>query len=281
MKIFPDESQSSSENGDLRSECVDGLHTATCDHVRKTETADLLRPLFHESDGKHGLVSPEVSPHLARDTDQTITTLFLDIGAVLLTNGWDRHSRARAAERFHLDIDEMHERHHLTFDTYEEGKLTLDSYLDRVVFYGPRDFSRDEFKEFMFAQAQPFPEMIELIRAVTNQYGLRTVAVSNEGRELTVRRISQFQLATFIDVFISSCFTHFRKPDADMFQIALDVVQAQPQHVVYLDDREMFVEVARGLGIQALWHRNSDTTRSALAEYGLVVAEDSLASATH
>ncbi len=59
------------------------------------------------------------------------TALFLDVGGVLLTNGWDRSMRQRAAETFKLDYDEMDERHHLTFDTYEEGKLSLNEYLKR------------------------------------------------------------------------------------------------------------------------------------------------------
>ena len=80
-----------------------------------------------------------------------ITTLFLDIGGVLLTNGWDRQARRLAAERFQLDHGEFDERHHLTFDTYEEGKLSLDEYLDRVVFFGERAFSREAFKAFMFS----------------------------------------------------------------------------------------------------------------------------------
>src|SRR5689334_3321256 len=117
-------------------------------------------------------------------SSSNITTLFLDIGGVLLTNGWGRDSRARAADKFGLDYDEMNERHHLTFDTYEEGKLSLDEYLNRVVFYKERSFSREEFKDFMYAQSQPFPEMIGLMRALKTQHGLHVAAVSNEGREL-------------------------------------------------------------------------------------------------
>src|ERR1041384_2585067 len=123
-----------------------------------------------------------------------ITTLFLDIGGVLLTNGWDHNSRKRAAETFGLDYDEMSERHHLTFDTYEEGKLSLDEYLNRVVFYQERSFSREEFKKFMYAQSKPYPDMIKLIRGLKSQYGLRVAAVSNEGRELTIYRVQQFKL---------------------------------------------------------------------------------------
>jgi putative hydrolase of the HAD superfamily len=199
----------------------------------------------------------------------TITTLFLDIGGVLLTNGWDHNIRTRAADKFGLDYEEMNERHHLTFDTYEEGKLSLDEYLNRVVFYEKRLFSREEFKAFMYAQSKPFPEMIELMRGLKAQYGLEVAAVSNEGRELTVYRVEQFQLGTFIDFFVSSCFVHYRKPDEDMYRIALDIAQARPEQVVYIDDRAMFVEVAQGLGINGIIHTGYDETRIALEGWGL------------
>ena len=198
-----------------------------------------------------------------------ITTLFLDIGGVLLTNGWDTNIRKSAADKFGLDYDEMNERHHLTFDTYEEGKLSLDEYLNRVVFYQKRSFSRDEFKVFMYAQSQPFPEMIELMRGLKAQHGLQVAAVSNEGRELTVYRVQQFKLDTFIDFFVSSCFVHYRKPDADMYRIALDIAQVLPQQVVYIDDRPMFVEVAQGLEIRGIIHKGYETTQKTLETMGL------------
>jgi putative hydrolase of the HAD superfamily len=201
-----------------------------------------------------------------------ITTLFLDIGGVLLTNGWDHSERTHAAEKFSLDFDEMNERHHLTFDTYEEGKLSLDEYLNRVVFYQARKFSREDFKTFMYAQSQPFPEMIELMRALKLQYHLQVAAVSNEGRELTTYRVQQFKLGTFIDFFVSSCFVHYRKPDADLYHIALDIAQVSPAQVIYIDDRAMFVEVAQGLGIQGILHTGREATQQALEGLGLVLA---------
>lgn len=200
-----------------------------------------------------------------------VTTLFLDIGGVLLTNGWDHHARTHAAEKFGLDYNEMNERHHLTFDTYEEGKLGLDEYLDRTVFYQERSFSVDEFKTFMYAQSQPFPEMLELMRGLKQQYGLEVAAVSNEGRELTMYRVQQFNLRSVIDFFISSCFVHYRKPDADIYRIALDIAQVRPEQVVYIEDRAMFVEVAKGLGIRSILHKDFDSTRKHLETLGLLL----------
>jgi putative hydrolase of the HAD superfamily len=204
--------------------------------------------------------------------DSQITTLFLDIGGVLLTNGWDHNSRRRAAETFGLDYEEMSERHHLTFDTYEEGKLSLDEYLKRVVFYQQRVFSPEEFKQFMYAQSKSYPDMIKLVRELKTQYGLQVAAVSNEGRELTMYRIQQFELRTFVDFFVSSCFVHYRKPDEDIYRIALDISQAQAEQVVYLDDREIFVEVARELGITGIIHTDYDATQKSLEGTGLTLS---------
>ena len=201
-----------------------------------------------------------------------ITTLFLDIGGVLLTNGWDRRMRQLAAETFHLNFEEMDERHHLTFDTYEEGKVSLGEYLDRVVFYQERPFTRDHFQTFMFAQSRPFPEMIELVCRLKSHYRLKVAAVSNEGRELNVHRIETFKLETFIDIFVSSCFVHFRKPDADIYRIALDIAQVKPEQVVYIEDRPMFVEVAQSLGISGIIHAGYDATQKELERFGLTVS---------
>jgi putative hydrolase of the HAD superfamily len=198
-----------------------------------------------------------------------ITTLFLDIGGVLLTNGWDHNARKQAAERFRINYGEMDERHHLTFDTYEVGKLTLDDYLRRVVFYEPRTFTMPEFREFMFSQSKPMNEMIELVKQVKAANNVRIATVSNEGRELTMYRIETFKLKEFVDFFISSCFVHYRKPDVDMFNIALDTAQAKTNEVVYVEDRELFAEVARSMGIHTILHREVDATRAELARYGL------------
>lgn len=202
-------------------------------------------------------------------SSSTITTLFLDIGGVLLTNGWDREARRAAAEKFGLDVSETDERHHLTFDTYEAGKLSLDEYLARVVFYKERSFTADEFREFMFAQSRPYPEMIELIRSIKVRYGLKVAAVNNEGRELSLHRIKTFNLGSFIDCFVSSSFVHFRKPDADIYRMALDVVQAAPREALYIDDRAMFVDVARGFGINGIHHRNVQKTKEEMESFGL------------
>ncbi len=202
-------------------------------------------------------------------TAARITTLFLDLGGVLLTPGWDRPARARAGKFFRLDVDDFEERHHLASDLYEVGRIDLAGYLDRVVFHERRRFERDEFRNFMFAQSFPHAPMIALARELKRRHGLRMVAVSNEGRELAQHRIHAFDLASFTDDFVVSSFVRCRKPDTEIYRMALDITQVVPERVAYVEDRKMFAEIARGLGMHAIHHLNVDATRAALAELGL------------
>ena len=146
-----------------------------------------------------------------------VTTLFLDIGGVLLNDGWDHIARRKVAKHFKLEWAEMEERHRLTFETHEEGKLTFEEYLGRVVFYQKRPFTRVQFRRFMCEQSASFPDMVDLIRQLKVRYGLKIVVVSNEARVVNDYRIHKFKLGGFVDSFISSCFVHLRKPDADIF----------------------------------------------------------------
>jgi len=200
-----------------------------------------------------------------------LSVLFLDIGGLILTNGWDRAMRRRAAETFGLDFDEMNERHNLTFDTYERGLLSLDEYLQRVVFHRDRSFGPEQFKTFMFAQSQPLDHNLEFFREIADLYGLQVAAISNEGRELAVHRIREFHLTEFMDFFIISSFVRFRKPDEDIFRLALDIAQVRPEQALYIDDRLLFVEVARGLGIHSIYHEDLEKTCKALESLGLTL----------
>jgi putative hydrolase of the HAD superfamily len=198
-----------------------------------------------------------------------IRTLFLDVGEVLLTNGWDHLARKRAAKQFKLQWAEMDERHRLVFETHEEGRITFEEYLGWVVFYEKRGFTRNQFRNFMFAQSKPYPKMIELITELKAKYGLKIVVVSNESREVNANRIRTFKLDQFVDTFISSCFVHMRKPDVRIFRLALDLAQTPATQAIFLDNTPMFVQIAEDLGIHGVLHVDYESTRAKLASFGL------------
>lgn len=187
-----------------------------------------------------------------------ITTLFLDIGGVLLTNGWDRASRKLAAEKFNLNLDELNESHHLIFNDFETGKLTMDEYLTRLNLHKNLVFSKKELKAFIFEQSKPFNSSISYFKALKQQHKLKVFAVNNEGRELNEYRINKFALDELFDAFVSSCYVKIRKPDPDIFRIACDIAHCLPQQTIMIDDRSMFTEVAKTVGITGLQYDGLD-----------------------
>jgi len=178
-----------------------------------------------------------------------------------------------AAQEFGLEYEEMNERHHLTFDTYEEGKLSLDRYLDRVVFFQERDFTHKDFKAFMRRQSRPHEDMLRAMRQVAEETPVRMAAITNDTRELVEFRVQKFNLNDFLEFIVASCFVHCRKPDDDIFRIALDLAQVAPEEAVYIDDRAMFAEVAGELGLQGIHHKDTEETLKNLEALGLSVPQ--------
>ncbi len=202
-----------------------------------------------------------------------IRCLFLDIGGVLLTNGWDHLARKRAAANFDIDWPEMELRHNINVGTLEEGKLSLEEYLARVIFYQERHFTRGQFREFMFDQSASYPEMIELFSKLKANYNLKIFALSNEGRELNAHRIERYRLEGVIDAFVSSCFIHLRKPDLAMFEVALDIAQVPAAQIIFVDNTSMFVQIAKSLGMQGIVHTGYQATVLELGAFGLQMDE--------
>jgi len=198
-----------------------------------------------------------------------ITTVLFDIGGVLLTDGWGHDSRREAALRFGLDWDDFSERHEKVAHLLETNGLTLERYLDLVIFYRPRSFSRDEFRAFVFAQSQPQPESLEIAHQLAglNKYFLATL--NNEVLELNLYRIQHFDLGKYFKVFFSSCFLGLRKPDEAIYRTALNIMQRAPEQCVFIDDREVNLECPRELGLRTIHFQDASQLRRELRQNGI------------
>lgn len=189
-----------------------------------------------------------------------IKVFFFDIGGVLLSNGWSHESRQKAAEVFGFDYEEMNTLHNFIYNVFEIGSITLDEYLDMVVFYCPRNFTRAEFKDFMYAQSTELPKLLAWLKTWKTHILLPVFAISNESRELNDYRIATFGLRDLFDGFFSSCYLGIRKPDPRIFHKAMEIVQAAPGECIYFDDRPMLVNTAKTLGMNAILHQDYETT---------------------
>jgi putative hydrolase of the HAD superfamily len=196
-----------------------------------------------------------------------LKVVFLDIGGVLLSNGWGHESRQKAAEAFHLDYAEMEALHHFIFNIYEINSITLDEYLDRVVFNHSRSFTRDDFKTFMFAQSVELPDMLRWLKEWKQTCGIRIFSINNEGKALNDFRIRKFGLHHCFDAFVSSCEVGMRKPDPGIFKLAMGIAQASPEECIYFDDRLMLVETAQKLGVQSFHHESFAATKTILERF--------------
>src|SRR6476661_2775243 len=199
---------------------------------------------------------------------QPYKILFSDIGGVLLTNGWGHESRQAAAKKFGIDYGEMDVLHDFIFNVYEMGKISLDVYLDTVVFNHPRNFAREEFKDFMFAQSLELPDMLAWFVQWKKKYPwVKIISINNEAKELNEYRIKKYKLHDFFDAFVSSCEVGMRKPDPGIFRLALGIAQVSTQECLYFDDRNYLVEAARRANIPSFQHTGFEQMKTILEQY--------------
>lgn len=198
-----------------------------------------------------------------------IRAIFWDVGGVLLSNAWDRTQRTTALEHFHLDEAEFHDRHEMVVSSFERGKITLDEYLDRTVFYRTRPFTRDEFRDFMYSLSQPFPEVLSFAQALSDSGKYFMGTINNESRELNYYRIEKCGLRKMFQLFVSSCFVGFRKPERDIYRLALETTQIPAEACCFIDDRALNLECALKLGMKTIEMQNVEQLRADLAKLGV------------
>jgi len=196
-----------------------------------------------------------------------IRTLFWDVGGVLLTNAWDHEERDRAVAKFQLPKADFETRHKEVVPAFEEGKVTLDQYLDRTVFYQPKKFSKEEFKNYMFSLSQPKAEVLEFARALASQCLM--AAINNESREMNDYRINHFGLTRIFDLFVSSCYVGMRKPDEKIYRLALDLIQTAPDECCFIDDRPPNIEGAAKVGMRTVLMRDPAQLKKDLQALGV------------
>ncbi len=198
-----------------------------------------------------------------------IHAIFWDVGGVLLTNAWDHNERAEALEHFHLDEKEFHGRHEMVVSSFERGKITLDEYLDRTVFYTGRPFTREKFRDYMLALSRPMNDVLAFAHALADSGKYFMGTINNESRELNVYRIKKFGLREIFRVFVSSCFVGLRKPESGIYRLAIEITQIDPEQCCFIDDRALNLECAAQLGMRTIQMQTLDQLRKDLENLGV------------
>lgn len=198
-----------------------------------------------------------------------IRAIFWDVGGVLLTNAWDHTQRVQALERFQIGEKEFNDRHEMVVSSFERGNITLEEYLDRTVFFRPRSFKMEEFREFMLSLSQPLPGMLEFAQSLANTGKYLMGTINNESRELNYLRMEKFGLRKIFQLFFSSCFVGLRKPEAGIYRLALETTQIPAEECCFVDDRSINVEAAAQMGMRAIEMDSLDQLKGELGKFGV------------
>ncbi|MGA1988389.1 MAG: HAD family phosphatase [Candidatus Sulfotelmatobacter sp.] len=198
-----------------------------------------------------------------------IRAIFWDVGGVLLSNAWDHTERAVVLQRFQLDEEEFHDRHEMVVSSFERGKITLDEYLDRTVFYRARPFTKEAFRESMFALSRPFPEVLAFAQALADSGKYFMGTINNESRELNNYRIEKFGMRKIFRLFVSSCYVGFRKPERDIYRLALETTQIPAEECCFIDDRALNLECAAKMGMHTIEMKGLEELRAELGKLGV------------
>jgi putative hydrolase of the HAD superfamily len=197
--------------------------------------------------------------------------ILFDVGGVLLTNGWDHAERAAAVAQFKLDRQELETRHARVAPAWERGEIDLNAYLDAAVFYEPREFSREQFFDFILAQSQALPGgALGILKAVAASNRCMVGALNNEARETNEFRFGKFDLRRYFKVALSSCYVGLRKPEPAMYRRALDILGSPPPRVLFIDDREENVAGAAAAGMKAIRFTGEAALNEELERLGVV-----------
>ena len=198
-----------------------------------------------------------------------IRAIFWDVGGVLLTNAWDHSERKAAIQQFGLDEKEFHARHEMVVSSFERGKIPLDEYLQRTVFYRDRPFSHDQFRDFMFSLSRPMTEVLAFARSLADSGKYFMGTINNESRELNLYRIEKYGLRDIFRLFVSSCFVGLRKPESGIYRLAIEITQINPQECCFIDDRALNLECAAGLGMRTIQMQTLEQLRAELGKLGV------------
>ena len=201
-----------------------------------------------------------------------ISALFWDVGGVLLSNAWDHEQRQQTLKQFGLndeDEAEFESRHEMLVSSFERGKISLQDYLERTIFYRPRPFTLEAFTQHMFSLSQPYPDTLRLAKELARSGKYLMSTLNNESKELNLFRIQTFGLREIFSLFVSSCFVGLRKPEEGIYRLALEITQQPPEECCFIDDRPLNLDSASKLGMHVIQMKDAEQLRRELQTLGV------------
>ena len=120
----------------------------------------------------------------------------------------------------------------------------------------------DRLIDSMFAGMRPDEEMVSAVRDL-RRAGIRTGLISNSW---SVEHYDRDLLANLFEDVVLSAEVHLHKPQPEIYLLAAERLGVEPSACLFIDDLRENCEGAEAVGMTAIRHRSTETTRERLAE---------------
>ena len=179
-----------------------------------------------------------------------ITTLLIDLGGVLVDLNW----REKVSVLLQRDVP-FEQLHQAWIDSaavrqFESGKVNFDQFINR--FRQEFDIDKDDFslqQDFMGMLAGPKTGATEILMELKQHYRLALLSNTNPPH---IQEVKQHYglLEHFDDLFLSfemGCM----KPDQEIYQRTLQMLNVEPGEICFFDDGLINVRAAEAIGIHS------------------------------
>jgi putative hydrolase of the HAD superfamily len=199
-----------------------------------------------------------------------ITTLISDFGGVLTTPLLP--ALARYSERSGVSGQEFGRAMALAAQTngehplfaLERGELSEREFLGQLEralheLLG-REVDLGEMGERLMAHLHPNEELFAYYRRLRDERGLRLGILTNNVREWEARWRAKLPIDEVFEDVVDSAFVGMRKPEPEIYELALARLGVGAEECAFVDDTEVNVDAARALGLHAVHFRDTAQT---------------------
>jgi FMN phosphatase YigB (HAD superfamily) len=192
--------------------------------------------------------------------------IYFDIGGVLLEY---KNALQEMADENGITVDDFQRIYERYGHAAERGEMTLH---DLWIIYKEelhlKEDSNFDFPGYWTDHLLPIPENHDVLKTLATSHRVGILSNIYEGVMPTLilkKKIPDVSYATIIE----SCEVRCLKPDERIYQIAQHATGLPPTEIVYIDDRQEFVEFAKTLGWNGVWYEkgNGVNLTEALAQF--------------
>ena len=192
-----------------------------------------------------------------------VRAVVFDYGMVL-TSPPDPEAHAHLVRITGLPADKLDALYWADRHAFDEGKLTGQTYWQAIAQQAGLNLSSAAIEELVYWDGRLWmalnPPMLAWAEALRAR-GIRTAILSNMGDTVLRSMEREFDWLNRFDVLVWSYQLGMAKPDPAIYRYTLEKLGTRPEETLFIDDRQVNVEAAAALCMQAIVFTNAANLR--------------------